>query len=189
MPFLVRPWVVLAFLALLAFPELRAVGQTGALDKRRDATRRPDLVAANGQAMLTIKNVDITHFPDIGVIFSAVDSRNQFIRTLKKEDLVIMENGIERPILSLDLVSGENRVPIDIIFVIDQTASMGDMIGTVKENVNRLAEQLREHGFDYRLGLVRFSDIIEWVSPKLTDDVSEFEKWVADIQTVGGGDP
>src|SRR5581483_8911178 len=121
--------------------------------------------------------------------FSAVDSRNQFIRTLKKEDLVIMENGIERPILSLDLVSGENRVPIDIIFVIDQTASMGDMIGTVKENVNRLAEQLREHGFDYRLGLVRFSDIIEWVSPKLTDDVSEFEKWVADIQTVGGGDP
>src|SRR5205823_3501413 len=99
--------------------------------------------------------------------------RNQFIRTLKKEDVVIKENGIERPIISLDMVSNDNRVPIDIVFVIDQTASMTDMIATVKDNVNSFVEQLRQHGFDYRLGLVRFSDIVEWTSPVLTDDVSE----------------
>ncbi len=162
------------------------------LDTRRDLTKRDErfsLQSANGSAAITIKNVDITHFPDMSIIFSAVDRRNNFIRTLQKEDLVVLENGIERPILSLDLVSGENRVPIDIVFVIDQTASMGDMIGTVKENVTQFAEELSQHGFDYRLGLVRFSDIVEWKSPTLTDDISEFEKWVADIQTVGGGDP
>jgi outer membrane protein OmpA-like peptidoglycan-associated protein/Mg-chelatase subunit ChlD len=163
---------------------------TKEIEKRRDAAKRGvRLQSAKGDALFTIQNVDITHFPDIGVIFSAVNDRNEFIRTLKKEDLAIMENGQPRPILSLDLVSGENRVPIDIIFVIDQTASMGDMIGTVKENVDRFVEQLRQHGFDYRLGLVRFSDIVEWQSPTLTDDVGEFEKWVGDIQAGGGGDP
>ncbi|HWF43436.1 MAG TPA: OmpA family protein [Candidatus Kapabacteria bacterium] len=167
--------------------------QTGkVIEKRRSVKTRGMNVALQsnkGDAIFTIQNVDITHFPEMGVIFSAVNDQNQFIRTLRKEDITIAENGQSRPILSLDLVGGENRVPIDIVFVIDQTASMGDMIGTVKENVDRFVEQLRKHGFDYRLGLVRFSDVIEWQSPTLTDDVGEFEKWVGDIQTVGGGDP
>ncbi len=186
-----RPFFI--FLLFIAAIASSASAQSGSvLEKQRATTKRDErfnLLSANGSAAFTIKNVDITHFPEMGIIFSAVDRRNNFIRTLQKEDLKILENGVERPILSLDLVNGENRVPIDIIFVIDQTASMTDMIGTVKQNVNQFADKLVQHGFDYRLGLVRFSDIVEWKSPKLTDDVSEFEKWVADIQTVGGGDP
>lgn len=161
------------------------------IEKRREAAKRPvrsGLQSVKGDALFTIKNVDITHFPEMSVIFSAVNNRNQFIRTLKKEDVLVMENGIQRPIISLDLVSAENRVPIDIVFVIDQTSSMRDIISQVKDNVRSFAQELRSHGFDFRLGLVRFSDIIEWSSPKLTEDVSEFEQWVADIQTVGGGD-
>ena len=182
--------IFLLFVSAFTRPVFAQPGSV--LDTRRDLSKRDErfnVQSANGSAAFTIKNVDITHFPEMSIIFSAVDKRNHFIRTLQKEDLKILENGIERPILSLDLVSGENRVPIDIIFVIDQTASMTDMIGTVKQNVNQFAEELSQHGFDYRLGLVRFSDIVEWKSPKLTDDISEFEKWVADIQTVGGGDP
>jgi outer membrane protein OmpA-like peptidoglycan-associated protein len=185
----------LFFTLFLTFVSVAEPGfaQSGStLEARRDLSKRDaqfKLQSANGSTSITIKNVDITHFPEMGIIFSAVDKRNHFIRTLRKEDLVMVENGAERPILSLNLVSGENRVPIDIIFVIDQTASMTDMIGTVKQNVNQFADELAQHGFDYRLGLVRFSDIVESKSPKLTDDVSEFEKWVADIQTVGGGDP
>ena len=162
------------------------------IEKRRDVAKRGQrfgLQSVKGDALFTIKNVDITHFPELNIIFTATDNRNQFIRTLRKEDLVVLENGLQRPILSLDMVSSQNRVPIDIVFVIDQTASMKDMIGSVKENVDRFAEALRQHGFDYHLGLVRFSDIVEWQSPTLTDDVNEFEKWVGDIETVGGGDP
>src|SRR5436853_482488 len=94
------------------------------VDKQRDATKRGErtmghpgygLQSVRGNAIFTIKNVDITHFPEMGVIFSAVDNRNNFIRTLKKEDVVVKENGIQRPIVSLDLVSGANRVPIDIV--------------------------------------------------------------------------
>jgi outer membrane protein OmpA-like peptidoglycan-associated protein len=162
-------------------------------EKRRTGVSRTGpkfgLQPSKGNAIFDIKNVDITHFPEMGLIFSAVNNRNEFIKTLRKEDVIVLENGMQRPILSLDLVSGENRVPIDIVFVIDQTASITDMIGVVKQHVNHFVEMLRQYGFDYRLGLVRFSDIIEWQSPKLTDDVAEFEKWVTDIPTVGGGDP
>ncbi len=187
-----RPQLPLVFIAVIIFTgSLYAQSGKTSLDKRRDVSKRTKygLQSVHGNAILTIKNVDITHFPEMGVIFSAVDSRNQFIRTLQKEDLVVLENGIERPIVSLDLVSGESRVPIDIVFVVDQTASMTDMIGFVKDNIKHFAETLRSHGFDFRLGLIRFSDIIEGVSPTLTDDVSEFESWVTNLQTVGGGDP
>lgn len=163
------------------------------LEKRRSTAARDSarfgLQSVRGNVLFAVKNVDITHFPELSVIFSATNSRNEFIRTLRKEDLIVMENGQQRPIISLDVVSGENRVPIDIVFVVDQTASMGEVIDNVKQNVSAFADQLRSHGFDFRLGLVRFSDVVEWTSPNLTEDVDEFKKWVGAIHAEGGGDP
>lgn len=161
------------------------------LEKKRDATNRrtgSGLVSVRGDVLFDIKNVDITHFPEMSVIFSAVNNRNVFVRTLKKEDILVLENGIQRPILSLDLISASNRVPIDITFVIDQTGSMGPYISAVKDNVKKFANRLRSQGFDYQLGLIRFSDIVDWTSPGLTDDVGTFEKWVSVIEAGGGGD-
>ena len=177
-------------LAILVFSTglLRSQG----LQKSRDISKRHQqgsgLHSIKGNVFFEIKSVDITHFPQMSVIFSAVNDRNLFVRDLKKEDVIVLENGIQRPIISLDLISAQNRVPVDIVFVIDQTASMRDLIATVKDNVRHFVESLRGHGFDFRLGMTRFSDIVEWISPTLTDDVSEFEKWVSDIETVGGGD-
>lgn len=160
--------------------------------RHRDTTmhaRKPSgLHSVKGNVFFEIKGVDITHFPQMSVIFSAVNDHNQFVRNLKKEDMLVLENGIQRPIISLDLISAENRVPVDIVFVIDQTGSMRDLIATVKDNVRRFSEDLRTHGFDFRLGLVRFSDTIEWVCPKMTDDITQFEKWISDIEAMGGGD-
>ncbi|HET9136776.1 MAG TPA: OmpA family protein [Candidatus Kapabacteria bacterium] len=182
----------LVLLLLIFFFAATAIHAQG-LEKRRDASSRHQqqnsgLKSIKGNVFFEIKGVDITHFPQLSVIFSAVNDRNVFVQNLKKEDVIVLENGIQRPIISLDLISAQNRVPVDIIFVIDQTASMKDLISTVKDNVRHFVEQIRTHGFDFRLGMVRFSDTIEWVSPTLTEDITEFEKWVADIQTVGGGD-
>lgn len=161
------------------------------IEKRRDVSKRPTgsgLRSIKGDVLFDIKNVDITHFPEMSVIFSAVNNRNVFVKTLKKEDIIVLENGIQRPILSLNLISSSNRIPVDIVFVIDQTASMRDLIGNIKKDISHFAEQIRARGFDYRFGMVRFSDIVEWSSPELTDNVNVFEKWVGDIETVGGGD-
>ncbi len=179
-------------IAAMLFLLLPALVFSQGLEKRRDAAnrtaKRSGLHSVKGNVFFEIKGVDITHFPQMSIIFSAVNDRNAFVHSLKKEDVIVLENGIQRPIISLDLISAQNRVPVDIVFVIDQTASMRDLIGTVKDNVRHFVEQLRSHGFDFKLGMVRFSDVVDWVSPKLTDDVGEFEKWIADIETVGGGD-
>jgi outer membrane protein OmpA-like peptidoglycan-associated protein len=161
------------------------------LEKRREASHRPTgsgLRSIKGDVLFDIKNVDITHFPEMSVIFSAVNNRNLFVKTLKKEDILVLENGIQRPIISLNLISSSNRVPIDIVFVIDRTASMRDYIGPVKNNVLHFAEQIRARGFDYKLGLVTFGDTVDWISPELTDDVTKFQNWVGNIQAEGGGD-
>jgi len=162
-----------------------------ALEKKREVSARrtgSGLVSVKGDVIFDIKNVDITHFPEMSVIFSAVNNRNVFVRTLKKEDILVLENGIQRPILSLDLISASNRVPIDIVFVIDETGSMQPYIDAVKDNIKRFSGRLRSQGFDYQLGLVRFTDLVTWSSPELTDDVATFERWVGEIQAAGGGD-
>lgn len=161
------------------------------LEKKRDVATRgrtSGVQSLRGDVLLDIKNVDITHFPEMSVIFGATNNRNIFVRNLKKEDLIVLENGIQRPILSLDLISSSNRVPVDIVFVIDQTASMLDKINSVKENITKFATQLRSQGFDFQLGIVLFSDIVEWTSPTLAEDVNQFITWVDQIETVGGGD-
>ncbi|MEI8133725.1 MAG: OmpA family protein [bacterium] len=161
------------------------------VEKRREVSKRPTgsgLRSIKGDVLFDIKGVDITHFPEMSVIFNAVNNRNVFVKNLKKEDILVLENGIQRPIISLNLISSSNRVPIDIVFVLDKTASMRDLIGPVKSNIQHFAEQIRARGFDYRLGLVTFCDTVEYVSPELTDDVNKFQSWVGSIQSEGGGD-
>lgn len=180
-----------ALIAIFSAPVSAQLKGNKALEKKREVSARKTgsgLVSVKGDVIFDIKNVDITHFPEMSVIFSAVNNRNVFVRTLKKEDILVLENGIQRPILSLDLISASNRVPIDIVFVIDETGSMQPFIDAVKDNIKRFSGRLRSQGFDYQLGLVRFTDVVTWSSPDLTDDVATFERWVGEIQAAGGGD-
>ncbi len=182
---------ICALIAIFSAPVFAQLKGNKALEKKREVSARrtgSGLVSVKGDVIFDIKNVDITHFPEMSVIFSAVNNRNVFVRTLKKEDILVLENGIQRPILSLDLISASNRVPIDIVFVIDETGSMQPYIDAVKDNIKRFSGRLRSQGFDYQLGLVRFTDVVTWSSPELTDDVASFERWVGEIQAAGGGD-
>jgi outer membrane protein OmpA-like peptidoglycan-associated protein len=183
-----KPLILLIFLLFTS----SLFGQRKEIEKRRETSHRisgSGIRSIKGDVLFDIKNVDITHFPEMSVIFNAINNRNVFVRTLKKEDLIVLENGIQRPIISLNLISSSNRVPIDIVFVIDKTASMKDYIGPVKNNIQHFAEQIRARGFDYRLGLITFNDTVTWISPEITDDVSKFEKWIGEIEAEGGGDP
>lgn len=180
-----------ALIAFFSAPVCAQLKGNKSLEKKREVSARrtgSGLVSVKGDVIFDIKNVDITHFPEMSVIFSAVNNRNVFVRTLKKEDILVLENGIQRPILSLDLISASNRVPIDIVFVIDETGSMQPYIDAVKDNIKRFSGRLRSQGFDYQLGLVRFTDVVTWSSPELTDDVATFERWVGEVQASGGGD-
>lgn len=136
---------------------------------------------------VSVRNIDITRFPLISVVFDVFDSANTPITDLVKEDLVIRENGKSQNIIALSTITSVNRVPIDFVFAIDQTGSMGSKIDGVKQNIDDFTTKLASKGIDYRLGLIAFDDNVperHW----LTDNLEEFKSWVGGLEARGGGD-
>jgi len=46
------------------------------------------------------------------------------------------------------------KPPVDVIFVIDQSGSMSDDIANVKANINKLSDNLKKTGLDYRVVMI-----------------------------------
>lgn len=134
-----------------------------------------------------VRNIDITRFPKVGIIFDVFDRNYRFIDTLTKEDIEITEDKEEQDVLSLSMITSYNRVPVDFVFVIDQTGSMGEEIDAVKQNIDDFTTRLAAKGIDYRLGLIVFDDNVP-VRHWMTDDIAEFKNWIGDITASGGGD-
>jgi len=136
---------------------------------------------------VSVRNIDITRFPLISIVFDAFDSKNVPVTDLSKPDIIISENGRPQDIITLSSITRSNRVPIDFVFLIDQTGSMGSKIEGVKQNIDEFTTRLAAKGIDYRLGLVVFDDNVaerHW----LTEDLNEFKGWINALEARGGGD-
>ncbi len=136
---------------------------------------------------VSVRNIDITRFPLISVVFDVFDSQHNSVVGVEKGDIVITENGLQKDIITLSAITRTNRVPIDFVFLIDQTGSMGSKIEGVKQSIDEFTTRLAAKGIDYRLGLVVFDDNVaerHW----LTEDIGEFKKWIDGLVARGGGD-
>ncbi|GIV54839.1 MAG: hypothetical protein KatS3mg039_1357 [Candidatus Kapaibacterium sp.] len=136
---------------------------------------------------LTIQNVDIKHYPEVSLIVEGVDTNGDPLDTLRQEDVIVVENGVEKQVLSVAKLSIKERVPVDIVVVLDVTATMQVHINAVRDNIAQFVRSLLARGIDYRLALVLFSDVIEKVYP-FTSDVNEFIEWVSRVRAWGGFD-
>ncbi|WP_147535413.1 flagellin [Bacillus marasmi] len=82
----------------------------------------------------------------------------------------------------------------DIIFIIDNTGSMGSPIANVKNNIESFVNKMKDEGVDVRLGLVTYGDISpsengEWVEKKdFVTDVEVFKTYIGSVPAIGGGD-
>lgn len=136
---------------------------------------------------LTIQNVDIRDYPQLSLIVEAVDSNGDPLDTLLPSDIVVVENGIEKQVLSVRKLTVRERVPVDIVVVLDVTATMQVHINAIRDNIAQFVRNLLARGIDYRLALVLFSDVIEKVY-SFTGDVNEFIGWVSRVRAWGGFD-
>ena len=179
-----RTSFLIASLALL----LGAAGRIAMAQPVDDPSRRVTSIALRDTALhVSVRNIDITRFPLVSIVFDAFDSKNAPIADLDKGDIVISENGRQQDIINLSSITRSNRVPVDFVFLIDQTGSMGSKIEGVKQNIDEFTTRLTAKGIDYRLGLVVFDDNVaerHW----LTDDINEFKGWISAIEAHGGGD-
>jgi outer membrane protein OmpA-like peptidoglycan-associated protein len=136
---------------------------------------------------LFIQNVDITRFPEVGLIVEAMSNDSTAFESLENQRLSVLENGKRRSVVSVKKISAEKRIPMDFVFVLDITATMQDHINAVRGNVETFTKNLLAKGIDFRLGLVMYSDSVEVVKQP-TSDVQEFMWWLRDVQARGGKD-
>jgi outer membrane protein OmpA-like peptidoglycan-associated protein/Mg-chelatase subunit ChlD len=143
--------------------------------------------AADKSLRLNIQNVDITQFPNVGLIVEAIGQDSAALSRLDPRKITVLENGKLRKLLSIRRISVERRIPIDFVFAIDVTGTMQEYIDAVRMNVEQFTRNLVERGIDYRIGLVLFSDSVE-VIRQPTADVREFINWMSDVYAKGGLD-
>lgn len=136
---------------------------------------------------MTIRNVDITKFPEISVIVEAFNLYGEQIDSLHPSDLTIMENGVEKKVISVQKISVKERVPVDFIFIIDKTGSMQKHIDAVRYNLNSFTTSIIRRGIDFRLGLILFSDEVEKLYQP-TDNLTTFLSWLGSVKAAAGGD-
>ena len=75
---------------------------------------------------------------------------------------------------------------VDVVFVLDETASMTDNIRGIRAYVDFLFEAFEREGHDATFGLVTFTD--ETRKYGRTDDLGTFKNWLFKIGVDGGGD-
>lgn len=91
----------------------------------------------------------------------------------------------------------QSRGPkVDVLFVLDATASMQPQIDGVRKGITDFAKQLSERGLDERVGLVAFRDekegeqpqVLEFGNDCFTSEYSAFQRAVSGVRADGGGD-
>ena len=156
-----------------------------------DSVKKAMIISARStvpeRVNISIRSVDISRFPNASVILDARDSNGVHYPSLKKSDLIIFQDARPVAITSLENISTQNSIPVDIVFVIDQTGSMRQEVNEVKTNIAEFTQRLASRGIDYRLGLITFSDRVER-RIELDEDVNKFISWIDGVSIGGGGD-
>lgn len=189
--------IIFSFLLLLQLSSVELYAQSDSTAKkptaadsaaqRKEILRSSQVTYTKKDIKLTIQNVDISHYPIIKVIVEAYNIYGQPLDTLYSEGLTVLENGVEHSVISVDKLSINERVPVDFVFVIDETGSMQSYIDAVRKKVRDLTNFLKTRGIDYTLGLILFSDEIDKIYQP-TPDVNDFLGWIGRVKAAGGGD-
>lgn len=149
--------------------------------------KKAKIKSAEEAIVINIRNIDISKFPIITVIVEAYNKYGDPLDTLITQNLHVMENDVEKKILSVKKISVKERVPVDFVFIMDKTGSMQTHIDAVRNNISEFTTSLIRRGIDYRLALILFSDDVEEVYQP-TEKVKDFLEWLAPIRAIGGRD-
>ena len=90
--------------------------------------------------------------------------------------------------LAVNLIADEGAKKIDLVFILDKTASMTDNIRAIRAYMGKFLDQFHLARRDIAVGLVSFSDRQYINFNGLTKKFRKFNKWMQKIQIVGGGD-
>ena len=133
-----------------------------------------------------VLSVDAGEFPKIWA-HVYVNTSAGSAGELTASDFEIYEDGVEQTIESFETTGGTTTTKADILFVFDDTGSMGDEISDMKTKCKDLTDSIEAAGIDARYALVSFGDAPE-LDQDWTDDATVFKSAVDALYASGGGD-
>jgi plastocyanin len=102
---------------------------------------------------------------------------------LQREAFTVYEEGNQTSIEAFDFRASS----LDLVFVFDDTASMGDAIAGAKRGITKLTNAVADRSIDAQYGLVSFKDDVE-VDQPLTSDPDQIKQQIEQLEDYGGGD-
>lgn len=102
---------------------------------------------------------------------------------LEQTDFTVCEEGEQTDIEAFDFRASS----LDLVFVFDDTGSMGDEIAGAKRGITKLTNAVADRSIDAQYGLVSFKDSVE-IDQGLTSDPAEIKRKIDRLKASGGGD-
>lgn len=102
---------------------------------------------------------------------------------LDEEDFTVYEADERTEIEEFDFRASS----LDLVFVFDDTGSMGGEIAGAKRGITKLTNAVANRSIDAQYGLVSFKDDVE-VDQQLTGDASQIKRKIDQLSASGGGD-
>lgn len=125
-----------------------------------------------------LEKSEILNEREISSIIKVKDLNNRNIAGLKKEYFGLLDTNFV--ITKVEETTSETKVPVDIVFIVDASASMSDEIASIKRNIESFANQLQARGVDTKLGGILFGNtIIKTIG--LTSDMNKFKNEIANF--------
>jgi len=154
---------------------------TGAGETSNDA-----FMTWESSVFVDVLSVDASEFPKIWA-HVYVNTSAGSAGELTASDFEIYEEGIKQTIESFNATGGDVTTKADILFVFDDTGSMGDEISDMKTKCKYLTDAIEAAGIDAVYALVSFGDAPE-LDQDWTADATVFKSAVDALSAYGGGD-
>ena len=131
--------------------------------------------------------VNDNSYPNLSIKFKAFDKDNNPILNLNKNEFDVLENSKNIENFEFSAPSKKITRMADIVVVFDDTGSMSNEIGYLKNNIQNFVEKLENRGVDSRYHLITYkdrpNDSWSWV-----EDADKFQRQIGSLSAYGGGD-
>lgn len=107
------------------------------------------------------ESVTISPKNTITLLFKAYDVRGFQVNGLQKEDIKVMENGVEIVDYTFSAQTQKLNKQLEMVFAIDITSSMNRYINMIKESITSFVNELASLNIQTKLCLLTFNDIVE----------------------------
>jgi len=139
----------------------------------------------HAQVQFTLFDSDASRYPEIGVLFEARDANDRFISDYLPSDFTVVENGIQRPVLSV-LCPPPMTPQVSITLTIDLSFSMtiANRLNNVKVASSQLVQDLSYP--PAMTGITTFADN-PFIELEYTSDKQRILNTIDGLRASGGG--